>query len=87
LLKNAERALRKQYGMSVEDKKNMLARQEYKCRSCKKPLTFAGSVVDHDHATGKVRGILHRSCNAGIGILGDTPESLMLAVKYLQENK
>ncbi|MCZ2109495.1 MAG: endonuclease VII domain-containing protein [Dehalococcoidia bacterium] len=40
-------------------------------------------VVDHDHASGRVRGILCRGCNAAIGRLGDTPEALARALQYL----
>ncbi len=40
--------------------------------------------LDHDHATGAFRGWLCRVCNAGIGLLGDTPESLERALRYLR---
>lgn len=40
------------------------------CPLCKKPINLAekgAAVMDHDHETGLVRGILHRSCNAAEG--------------------
>src|SRR5262245_7825699 len=40
--------------------------------------------LDHDHATGSIRGWLCRTCNVGIGALGDTLESLERAVAYLK---
>lgn len=40
--------------------------------------------LDHDHATGRIRGWLCRTCNAGIGQLGDTLEALQRAVRYLE---
>lgn len=39
--------------------------------------------ADHDHQTGAVRGLLCRSCNVGIGFLGDTLEGVQRAVSYL----
>ena len=41
-------------------------------------------VVDHDHATGEVRGLLCVPCNGGIGLLRDNPEVLRSALKYLE---
>ena len=87
LRRNAERLLRKQYGLSMEDKRALLFSQKNTCPGCEKPLTLEAAVVDHSHVTKKVRGLLHRSCNAAIGVLGDSAESLMIAVKYLQEKK
>jgi hypothetical protein len=40
-------------------------------------------VVDHDHETGKVRGVLCTMCNTGLGKLGDSVEGLTRALEYL----
>lgn len=42
--------------------------------------------IDHDHETGKVRGLLCRTCNSGIGLLQDSPELLRRAIKWIEEN-
>jgi hypothetical protein len=40
--------------------------------------------LDHDHITGAFRGFLCRSCNVGIGALGDTMEGLAQAMAYMK---
>lgn len=40
--------------------------------------------VDHDHVTGKIRGILCQKCNTGLGKLGDSIESILKVLDYLQ---
>ncbi len=41
--------------------------------------------VDHDHKTGEVRGLLCNSCNAGLGFLKDSIETLAQAIIYLKQ--
>lgn len=40
--------------------------------------------VDHDHKTGVVRGLLCWNCNVAIGKLGDNPDAVLNAYKYLK---
>lgn len=52
------------------------------CDICHQP--FNGKPhLDHDHATGRVRGLLCHGCNLGIGLLGDDPVRLESALEYL----
>lgn len=47
-----------------------LAEQDGKCAVCGLPITAKDpAVADHDHATGQMRGVLHRSCNSMLGKL------------------
>lgn len=41
--------------------------QQNKCALCGEDLTTEEAVLDHDHKTGRIRGVIHRSCNALLG--------------------
>jgi hypothetical protein len=42
--------------------------------------------IDYDHNTGKVRGLLCRKCNLGIGMFGEDVENINKAIKYLEKS-
>lgn len=64
------RRLRSKYGLTQQDFDLMLERQSFQCAICSNPLIPGrGTHVDHDHSTGKVRGLLCFSCNLRIGHL------------------
>jgi hypothetical protein len=74
--------LKHQYGLTLEGFEALVAKNEGRCWICR---DFADPpCVDHCHQTGKVRGILCRDCNTGIGRLGDDPKRLRAAIKYLE---
>jgi hypothetical protein len=76
------------YGLSEDAYYAMLEAQNYKCALCKStdPKRKQGFVVDHDHETGRIRGLLCHSCNIALGMLGDDITGLKRAVKYLENN-
>ncbi|MEV7402864.1 endonuclease domain-containing protein [Streptomyces sp. NPDC091267] len=41
--------------------------------------------VDHCHETGRVRGVLCRSCNLALGHFRDDPERVLKAARYLSK--
>ena len=78
-----QRWLRK-YGITADEYRAMLAEQNGVCAICHQPCqTNEMLSVDHDHQTGRIRGLLCRKCNRAIGMLGDSPRLLVEALKYL----
>lgn len=76
-------ALRRQYGLTVGEYDALLAGQDGRCAICRKPPGRHRLSVDHCHETGRVRGLLCKKCNTGIGMLGDTEERIRAVLKYL----
>jgi hypothetical protein len=78
----------KRYGITEDDLSDMLAAQGDCCAICGEYFTEAHpACVDHDHATGKVRGLLCWRCNPGIGQFRDRPGLLRAAAAYLERTK
>lgn len=72
------------YGVTQEQYDEMVERQNGVCAICSSPPKAAKALsVDHDHNTGSVRGLLCDPCNLGLGLLGDSLQSLQAAVEYL----
>ena len=62
----------------------MLTEQNFKCKICKNPLEEGRKThLDHCKETKKIRGILCRYCNLGIGHLKHDINILKSAIKYL----
>jgi hypothetical protein len=78
--RDRERARR--YGLSLEELRAILARQGNACAICRK--SGVGLHIDHCHATGKVRGLLCRKCNQGLGNYDDDPSLTAAATAYLE---
>jgi hypothetical protein len=72
------------YHISREDLDRMEQEQEGRCAICGGPGGKKGLAIDHCHDTGKVRGLLCSSCNAGIAMLKHDEVLLRNAVSYLR---
>lgn len=76
--------LKNKYNLTLEEYSSLLEKQGGKCAICNITPDY-NLCVDHNHQSGKVRGLLCRSCNKAIGQLGDTKEALLKAYLYLSQ--
>ena len=71
------------YGLSEEQLSELEARDPV-CAICGSDMSGdRNKAVDHCHETGRVRGLLCRSCNTGLGNFKDDPKRLRAAIRYL----
>jgi hypothetical protein len=84
-VKRRNRGLVARYGITEERYQELFVQQKGCCAICDKPSGEKRLHVDHDHATGRVRGLLCYPCNVGIGYLRDDPRKLRAAAQYLDD--
>lgn len=86
---NREWQLKTKYGLSIDDVERMLKDQNSRCSICRCPIGpewYDKFHVDHNHTTGKVRGLLCLTCNLGLGAFKDSVRRLAQAIVYLEEH-
>lgn len=79
--------LRRYYGITPEQYDQLFEKQRGRCAICgTRNAGGKGSVfrVDHDHATGLVRGLLCNECNLGLGKFAHDKRRLSKAIDYLE---
>lgn len=74
--------LMRKYGISEELYNNMVKNQDGQCLIC--DLKVERLDVDHNHATGKIRGLLCHNCNSLLGHAKDNIDTLKEAINYLE---
>lgn len=74
--------IKSKYGLSADAYASMCLSQDNKCLLCLRDVKL---VVDHDHVTGRVRGLLCRKCNSGLGLFLDNSDALLRASTYVGE--
>lgn len=80
--------LRSKFGITLERRDEILALQGGGCAGC--GVTSSGSRdwhLDHDHATGKLRGVLCSQCNTCLGLAMDSPTRLYALIRYITKHK
>ena len=77
------------YGITLQEYNEMSTLQNHQCSICGKKMDVDGTQdkrlhVDHCHDTGKVRGLICKCCNVGLGEMKHDPQILLSAVEYLK---
>lgn len=77
----------REYNITSAEYQTMLEKQDFKCAICRSngSTNKRAFCVDHDHVTGKIRGILCDNCNVALGRFQDNESYLMAAIMYLKE--
>jgi hypothetical protein len=75
----------KKYGLTENAYQNLILSQNNLCAICDES-SEKSLYIDHDHKTGKVRGLLCSTCNTGLGFFRDDSNLLNKAINYLSSN-
>jgi len=81
-----ENKLRYNYGITLDDKWQMFADQRGCCAICGKGKHIRKLYIDHNHESGKVRGLLCNRCNTGMGYV-DNIELLEKMITYREKHR
>lgn len=76
--------IKAKYGISLNQYDKLYKKQGGLCGICGKRKSVL--CVDHNHTTGKVRGLLCNLCNQALGLFYENPVSLKNAISYLKAN-
>jgi hypothetical protein len=83
--------IKRLYGIPIEEYNRLLTEQACGCKICGKqhdPTAKRGRLyVDHDHTTGKIRGLLCGACNSALGYFEDKIEIMLKAIDYIKNSK
>lgn len=75
--------LRVKYNLTFDQYLKLIEDQQRKCKICN--LEEVKLNIDHDHKTGRIRGLLCRNCNLGLGFMKDNCDILAKSIEYLTE--
>lgn len=89
--RRSEIQLKSHHGLTMDQYEEMLKLQNYVCAICGSPDSRIKRksprplVVDHDHKTGEIRGLLCDPCNVGLARFDDDSERMIVAAAYLSQ--
>lgn len=79
--------IKREYGLTKADYLALVEKQASSCAICSRHEHNHFSLhVDHDHFTGKVRGLLCSRCNQAIGLMAESRERMQAAIEYLDRH-
>ena len=88
--KRREIRIKTRYGISINDYNILLIKQNNKCYGCNQLHLETDSKtrlnIDHNHTTGKVRGLLCSNCNSTLGYANDNITTLSNLILYLKDH-
>ncbi len=76
--------LKKRYGITLEEKLKLFEEANHSCVACGNKEFLR---IDHDHSTGKVRGILCNGCNTALGHLDESVTRIAKLLLYIERIK
>lgn len=77
--------VKSKYGITRDDYEAMMEAQGGACAIClRAPEPGRHLAVDHEHDTGRVRGLLCRTCNSALGLFYENTDSMRRAIAYLE---
>ena len=83
---NRSKQILYKYKITSKDYSKLFSNQKSRCAICNKKSKHKFSLcVDHCHKTGKVRGLICRKCNFGLGNFSDSIKVLKRAITYLEK--
>lgn len=86
--KGKDRELMRTYGITEKYYNILLEEQKDKCAICRiyrHCIDGKRLSVDHDHDTGRVRGLLCHNCNLSLGLVKDNTDTLVRMINYLEK--
>lgn len=84
--------LYKRFGISLEAYQVLFESQEGLCAICLQPESAVNQYgtknlsVDHNHVTGKIRGLLCNGCNTSLGFVKENPHTLSSMIEYIKKH-
>jgi hypothetical protein len=82
--------LKSKYGLTLAEFSRLHERQRGQCKICRRPICKQttstkrrAAVVDHDHRTGEIRGLLCHTCNRALGLFNDDASLLRRALAHV----
>ena len=82
------KTIRSNYGITSDNYREIYEKQEGRCAICRNDIKFRTKYthIDHNHHTGKVRGLLCNKCNTGLGKFNDDLKILQSALDYIKND-